>query len=79
MNEPTLLPAPGSELSGDDTAPARGAFGLLSESLSSKGVRLTRDIMRLNETLAELTGDHEFLGEWLYFITIIGKPSATEP
>jgi len=50
------------------------AFGLLSASLSSKGVRLTRDIMRLNETLAELTGDHEFLGEWLYFITIIGKP-----
>ena len=35
--------------------------------------------MRLNETLAELTDDHEFLGEWLYFITVMGKPSATEP
>jgi hypothetical protein len=35
--------------------------------------------MRLNETLAELTNDHEFLGEWLYFITVMGKPSATEP
>lgn len=55
------------------------AFGLMSESLSAKGMRLTRDIMRLNETLAELTGDHEFLGEWLYFMTIMGKPSATEP
>jgi Protein of unknown function (DUF3500) len=55
------------------------AFGLMSASLSAKGMRLTRDIMRLNETLAELTGDHEFLGEWLYFITIMGKPSATEP
>jgi hypothetical protein len=55
------------------------AFGLLSASLSPEGVRLTRDIMRLNETLAELTGDHEFLGEWLYFITIMGKPSAAEP
>ena len=55
------------------------AFGLMSASLSAKGMRLTRDIMRLNETLAELTGDHEFLGEWLYFITIMGKPSATDP
>ena len=55
------------------------AFGLMSASLSAKGMRQTRDIMRLNETLAELTGDHEFLGEWLYFITIMGKPSATEP
>jgi hypothetical protein len=55
------------------------AFGLMSASLSAKGARLTRDIMRLNETLAELTGDHEFLGEWLYFITIMGKPSAAEP
>ncbi|HXV81493.1 MAG TPA: DUF3500 domain-containing protein [Candidatus Binatia bacterium] len=55
------------------------AIGLMSASLSAKGMRLTRDIMRLNETLAELTGDHEFLGEWLYFITIMGSPSATGP
>jgi Protein of unknown function (DUF3500) len=55
------------------------AFGLLRASLSAKGLELTRNIMRLNETLAELTGDHEFLGEWLYYITIMGKPSATEP
>src|SRR5208283_5749037 len=55
------------------------AFGLLQSSLSARGFELTRNIMRLNETLAELSGDHEFLGEWLYFITIMGKPSATEP
>jgi hypothetical protein len=55
------------------------AFGLLEASLSARGLKLTRDIMRLNETLAELTDDHEFLGEWLYFITVMGKPSATEP
>ncbi len=55
------------------------AFGLLEASLSSRGLKLTRDIMRLNETLAELTDDHEFLGEWLYFITVMGKPSATDP
>lgn len=55
------------------------AFGLLQASLSARGLKLTRDIMRLNETLAELTDDHEFLGEWLYFITVMGKPSASEP
>lgn len=55
------------------------AFGLMSASLSAKGFELTRNIMRLNETLAELSNDHDFLGEWLYFIQIYGKPSATEP
>jgi hypothetical protein len=40
---------------------------------------LTRDIMRLNETLAELTNDHLVLGEWAYYITIMGEPSATDP
>jgi hypothetical protein len=60
-------------------AQRKAAFGLLGASLSARGLKLTRDIMHLNETLAELTDDHEFLGEWLYFITVMGKPSATEP
>jgi hypothetical protein len=55
------------------------AFGLMHASLSAKGFELTRNIMRLNETLAELADDHTFLGEWLYFITILGRPSAIEP
>lgn len=55
------------------------AFGLLRASLSVKGFELTRNIMRLNETLAELSGDHIFLGEGLYYITILGRPSASEP
>ena len=55
------------------------AFGLMHASLSAKGFELTRNIMRLNETLAELAEDPVFLGEWPYFITILGKPSATQP
>ena len=55
------------------------AFGLLAASLSARGMKLTRDIMKLNETLAELTDDHQFLGEWFYYFTVMGKPSATEP
>jgi hypothetical protein len=56
------------------------AFGLLRASLSARGVQQTRDIMRLNETLGELTGNNfDEYGEWRYHITIMGKPSATDP
>jgi len=55
------------------------AFGVMKVSLSTKGFDLTRNIMRLNETVAELAEDHVFLGEWLYYIQIYGKPSATQP
>jgi hypothetical protein len=55
------------------------AFGLMHVSLSTRGFELTRNVMRLNETLAELVEDPIFLGEWLYHITIMGIPSATEP
>lgn len=55
------------------------AIGLLRASLSAKGLQLTRDIMRLNETLAELTQRPEEYGEFLYWITVMGTPSATEP
>src|SRR5260370_42406700 len=48
-------------------------------SMSVKCLKLTRDIMLLNETLAELTNDFEFLGEWMYNITVMGKPSAGDP
>ncbi len=57
-----------------------GAFGLMRASLSAKGLKQTRDIMRLNETLGELMGNNfDEYGEWQYFITLMGKPSDTEP
>jgi uncharacterized protein DUF3500 len=56
------------------------AFGLLRAGLSARGLKQTRDIMRLNGTLAELTdGNYDEYGEWQYYITVMGKPSATEP
>jgi hypothetical protein len=56
------------------------ALALLRVSLSAKGLQQTRDIMRLNHTLAELT-DNNFdeYGEWQYYITVMGRPSDTEP
>jgi len=62
------------------TAQRDEAFGLLRASLSAKGLKQTRDIMRLNETLGELAGNNfDEYGEWRYYITLMGTPSATEP
>ncbi|MFI4876258.1 MAG: DUF3500 domain-containing protein, partial [Blastopirellula sp. JB062] len=55
------------------------AFDMMRAGLSAKGLKLSQDIMKLNETLAELTNNHEEYGQWLYWITIMGEPSATEP
>ena len=56
------------------------AFGMLRASLSARGLKQTRDIMRLNETLAELNNNNfDEYGEGQYYVTIMGKPSATEP
>jgi hypothetical protein len=56
------------------------AFALLRASLSAKGLQLSRDIMKLNETLGELNNNNfSEYGEWLYWITIMGEPSATKP
>ncbi len=55
------------------------AFGLMRASLSAKGLKLSQDIMKLNGTLAELANNFDEYGEWLYWITIMGEPSATEP
>jgi hypothetical protein len=55
------------------------AFGMLGAGLSAKGLRKTEDIMKLNETLAELANDHDEYGQWLYWITVMGTPSDKEP
>jgi hypothetical protein len=66
----------------EEMSPAQrqAAFAMLGASLSAKGLELTRDIMRLNETLGELNGNNfvEY-GEWKYWVSIMGEPSATEP
>ena len=55
------------------------AIALMRASLSAKGLQQTRDIMRLNGHLGELTGNFEEYSEWFYWITVMGEPSATEP
>ncbi len=61
-------------------AQREAAFGLMRASLSARGLSLSRDIMKLNHTLGELNdNDFEAYGEWLYHLTVMGTPSATEP
>jgi hypothetical protein len=58
----------------------KAALKLLRSSLSAKGLKQTRDIMRLNHTLGELNNDNfEEYGEGLYWITMMGTPSEKEP
>jgi hypothetical protein len=65
-----------------DMTPAQRdvAIALLQSGLSAKGLKQTRDIMRLNHTLGELNdNDFDRYGEWRYHVTVMGKPSPTEP
>jgi len=55
------------------------AVGLLQAALSAKGLKQTQDVMRLNHTLGELTGNLEEYGEGLYWLTLMGAPSEKEP
>jgi hypothetical protein len=55
------------------------AFALLGAGLSAKGLEKSRNIMRLNETIAEMTKRFEEYGEGLYHLTVMGEPSDTAP
>lgn len=55
------------------------AFKILTTSLSTQGVKLAQDIMKTDKTLSEINNNAQHLDEELYFITIMGIPSKTEP
>lgn len=54
-------------------------LALIRTSMSAAGYRTARDVMKLNETIREITGRDEEYGEWMYWMSIFGTPSATEP
>jgi Protein of unknown function (DUF3500) len=55
------------------------AYGVLGASVGAKAYETARDAMRLNETLAELTGLPDEFGEYFYWISIFGEPSGETP
>lgn len=54
-------------------------LALLRETLSAAGYETARNIMKLNETVREITGRDIEFGEWPYWVSIMGEPSETEP
>jgi hypothetical protein len=65
----------------DDLAPVQldRAFDVLAQTLSERGFRTARDIMRLNHSIAEITGRWDECDELLYWLSVMGVPSDTEP
>ena len=55
------------------------ALGVMQASFSERGFKEARDVMRLNETLLEMTEKPAEFGEWLYWLNIFGTPSESEP
>ena len=55
------------------------AFALTRASLSARGFALTEAIRKTDQTLRELNDGAPWLDEDLYFFTVLGLPSATEP
>ena len=64
---------------GVSTEPERKAAAAFLAALSAKGLKLSRDVMRLNETLAEMKNNWKEYGEGRYFLTVMGTPSEKGP
>ena len=62
-----------------DSRQRDAALRLVEHTLSASGFRTARDIMRLNHTIGELTGSWTEYGEWVYFVSVFGEPSADAP
>jgi len=55
------------------------AFGLMRASLSGAGYETATNIMKLNETIREITGRNLEFSDQLYWFSIFGEPSETQP
>ncbi len=60
-------------------AQRRAAMGIMQASLSARGLANSAAIMKTDQTLREINRDSLSYGEDLYFFTIMGRPSSTEP
>lgn len=69
----------GAGLDGLGAGQREGALAILRESLSDRGYREARDVMRLNHTIGEITDRWEAYGEWLYWMSIFGVPDPHAP
>jgi hypothetical protein len=56
-----------------------GVYALLRVTLGAHAYETARNTMKLNETLAEMTGLPLEFGEYFYWISIFGTPSSDQP
>ncbi|MGD9890722.1 MAG: DUF3500 domain-containing protein [Dehalococcoidia bacterium] len=69
----------GAVLEEMNTAQREAALGILAATLSASGYETARNVIRLNETIGEMTESWEEYGEWLYWMSVFGTPSADQP
>jgi hypothetical protein len=55
------------------------AYELLASGLSAAGYESAMDVMKLNETVGEMTGRFDEYGDKRYWVSIFGEPSADQP
>jgi Protein of unknown function (DUF3500) len=60
-------------------AERKAALEIVSSTLSAAGFENVRNVMKLNEHVAEISGRTEEFNEWYYYMSIFGEPSETEP
>lgn len=62
-----------------DNADRDAVLAVVQATLSADGYATARNVMRLNAFLGDLCQDRSTLGEWLYWFSLFGTPSRTEP
>ena len=55
------------------------ALEIVRSTMSARGYHHARSIMRVNQLIAELSGDFDAFGEWPYFVSVFGSPESGDP
>lgn len=55
------------------------ALDIVRATMSARGYHHARSIMRVNQLIAELSGDFDAFGEWPYFVSVFGSPDSGDP
>jgi hypothetical protein len=55
------------------------ALQVMRSALSERGFATARDIMKLNYTIGEITQRWNEYGDWVYWLSAFGQPSADQP
>lgn len=69
----------GVSLEGLNAGQREKGLDLMRQTLSAAGFETARNIMKLNETIREITRRDIEFGEWPYWVSIMGDPSAEGP